>query len=614
MIIIPNFLKKRKVYLNIIWFRRFLHSLDMKLRYMFFPGFLAFCAAFLEGLSIGLLIPTIRGLLEGSYEFVKGIPVLNIIMNTVFSLFGESRAVAFATLTIFIFSAVIFKNLFYYSSSVSVLFLVRRFAHNLRKSMYKRYLSFGKLFFDQMSTGYLYQVLIGFTERIALELRVLQVIMYRLFSLIVCSMLMVVISWRLTLSMIIIFPICYIVLNWIVKKIKISSKHFAEASSDLGKKIVSSLSCMPLIKAYKEEVEESGRFAYASERVRGFQFSIDKKNSLIEPLQEIILVCFILILVGFMALFFATGRESNIAGYMVFFLLLKRATVSVSVLGNAVGSFASIKGQISEVRKIFDDKDKYFIEDGTKEFKGLSRAIELRNLDFTYPKGVMVFSNLNASFDKRKTTAIVGASGAGKTTLINLLMRFYDTEPGSILMDGQDIRDFTLRSLRSKMALVSQESFLFNASLRFNLTYGFANKISDDNLIKIADKARLYDFIKKLPAGLDTEVGDRGVKLSGGEKQRVSIVRAMLKNAEIIILDEATSSLDSITEKLIQEALNDLIKDKTTIVIAHRLSTIEYADKIIILEKGMIIEQGGLRELLDQKGRFYEYWKAQKFY
>ena len=193
-------------------------------------------------------------------------------------------------------------------------------------------------------------------------------------------------------------------------------------------------------------------------------------------------------------------------------------------------------------------------------------------------------------------------------------MRFYDTGSGSIFIDGQDIRDFTLKSLRSKMALVSQESFLFNAPLRFNIAYGFTDDLRDDEILKAAEKARLLDFINKLPEGLDTEVGDRGVKLSGGEKQRVSIARAILKGAQIIMLDEATSSLDSITEKLIQDALDELIKDKTTIVVAHRLSTIQHADKVIVIEDGVIVEQGVLKELLAAKGRFYDYWQEQKFY
>jgi len=195
-----------------------------------------------------------------------------------------------------------------------------------------------------------------------------------------------------------------------------------------------------------------------------------------------------------------------------------------------------------------------------------------------------------------------------------MIVRFFDASSGCIMIDGIDLRDFTLSSLRSKIALVSQEVLLFNAPLRFNIGFGLKDWVSDAKILKAAEKARLYDFITNLPEGLDTEVGDRGVKLSGGEKQRVSIARAILKKSDIIILDEATSSLDSITERSIQKALEELIKGKTTIVITHRFSTIKNADKIIVIENGRVLEQGSLKQLLGQKGKFYQYWQEQMFY
>jgi ABC-type multidrug transport system fused ATPase/permease subunit len=210
-------------------------------------------------------------------------------------------------------------------------------------------------------------------------------------------------------------------------------------------------------------------------------------------------------------------------------------------------------------------------------------------------------------------TAIVGQTGSGKTTLINLLMRFYDIPKNSIKIDDDDIKDLTIKSLRRYIAIVSQETQLFNESLRTNLVYGLDNEISDEEAISALKKARLYDYVSKLPEGIDTFIGDKGVKLSGGEKQRLAIARALLKGSEILILDEATSSLDTKTERLIQEAINEAIKDKTSIVIAHRLSTIKHADKIVVLENGNVAEQGTLKELLKMKGLFYQYWEEQKF-
>jgi len=198
--------------------------------------------------------------------------------------------------------------------------------------------------------------------------------------------------------------------------------------------------------------------------------------------------------------------------------------------------------------------------------------------------------------------------------LINLILCFYECPPSSIFVDDCDIKEFTAKSLRKHTALVSQETLLFNDSLRANIVYGLHRDVSEEEFIEISKKARLYDFIMSLPDKLDTLIGDRGVMLSGGEKQRVSIARALLKKAEILILDEATSSLDTHTERLIQEAIDEAVKGRTTIVIAHRLSTIRNADKIIVIGNGRVAEEGSLNELLAKKGKFYEYWEEQKFF
>jgi ABC-type multidrug transport system fused ATPase/permease subunit len=259
-----------------------------------------------------------------------------------------------------------------------------------------------------------------------------------------------------------------------------------------------------------------------------------------------------------------------------------------------------------------DDKDKEIISEGKEEFKGLKKGIKFNNVNFSYTDDVHILKNVSFSIEKGKMIALVGPTGAGKTTIINLILRLYDCAPKSIKIDDKDIRDFTFKSLRSKMALVSQEPIIFNNSIKYNIAYGFDN-VPKEKVIEAAKKAQLYKFIMKLPDKFDTIVGDRGVKLSGGEKQRLSIARAMLKNAEILIFDEATSSLDTQTEISIQNAINEAVKERTAIVIAHRLSTIRNADKIIVIDKGRIVEQGALNELLEKKGRFYEMWEAQKF-
>jgi subfamily B ATP-binding cassette protein MsbA len=210
-------------------------------------------------------------------------------------------------------------------------------------------------------------------------------------------------------------------------------------------------------------------------------------------------------------------------------------------------------------------------------------------------------------------TALVGTTGSGKSTLMNILMRFYECPTGTIFVDGADIREYSLSSWRSRIALVSQDAQLFNGSLKDNLLYGITRDVSDEELEQVLQKASLKDFCDGLSAGLETVIGDRGVRLSGGEKQRVSIARAMLKDAEILFLDEATSALDSTTERSIQKALVELLVDKTALVIAHRLSTVQDANRVLVLEKGEIIEQGSVQELIAKEGVFARYWKEQKF-
>ncbi len=209
-----------------------------------------------------------------------------------------------------------------------------------------------------------------------------------------------------------------------------------------------------------------------------------------------------------------------------------------------------------------------------------------------------------------RTVALVGASGAGKTTFADLIPRFYEPSRGSIYIDGIDLREFDVDSLRRQLSIVSQDTFIFNNSIRYNIAYGLEN-VEEESIVKAAKLANAWKFIQELPEGLDTILGDRGVRLSGGQRQRIAIARALLRQPEILILDEATSALDSVTEQLIQESLENLSQDKTVIVIAHRLSTITNADKVVVLEQGRIVEQGRYQELLVKRGKLWQYHQLQ---
>jgi subfamily B ATP-binding cassette protein MsbA len=255
-----------------------------------------------------------------------------------------------------------------------------------------------------------------------------------------------------------------------------------------------------------------------------------------------------------------------------------------------------------------DNKD--YFPNGHLEFSGLKRAINLVSVDFGYEPQNLVLHDISLTIERGKMTALVGGSGAGKSTLADLIPRFYDPTRGTILIDGVDLKTYEIKSLRQKLAVVSQDTFIFNANVRDNIAYALEG-VEEADIVEAARQAYALEFIQQLPEGFNTQLGDRGVRLSGGQRQRLAIARALLRDPEILILDEATSALDSVSERLIQESLEKLSMGRTVIAIAHRLSTITRADQVVVLEQGRIVEQGKYQELLEQRGRLWKYHQMQ---
>lgn len=586
-------------------------KLDIKLRWLVAPCFAAFLASIFDGVSFALLIPAIRGILSRDFGFIKDEPALRPLLDPALSAFGYGNTAALAIIIGLIFVFALLKHIFLYGASLGFFYTLRRFSDNLRRRIYERYLSFGKLFFDKNNSGVLYQVIVDFVGQISHELEVMETSLFSLFTISVYYVIMLFISWKLTLFVSVVLPVLYFSLRWLIKMIERSSDSLVGRYATLTKSILNALSSIPLVKAYRNEEKELSRFYEASNNVRRIQFSIDKKRALISPFQEIILLCMILLTVAAAAALMIREESGDVAGYLVFFLLLRRSTLGFGFVNRMQGAAAALKGPVGRIREVFADEDKYFIADGRKEFAGLESSVEFDGLSFSYPGRECALKDVSFRVNKGQAAAIVGATGGGKTTIINLLMRFYDPSSGSVRIDGVDIREYTLKSLRSKMAMVSQEAFIFDASVRFNIVYGMEGRISGRDIEEAIKKAELGEMLDKLPEGLDTKVGEKGVKLSGGEKQRIAIARAFLKKADILLLDEATSSLDSVTESLIQKALGDLMRGRTAVVVAHRLSTIRNADLIVVVEEGRVVETGTPEELAAGKGRFSAYMEKQ---
>ncbi len=591
---------------------RSLRFFGFKIRHFAVPMLFTVLSAGFDGVGMALLIPLGQGVINRDFTFVKDVIGFREIFELLPQLM-ENQKILFAFILFTIVVSIVLKVSFAYVGSLMISFHTERFINVLRKSLFARYLDYGKLFFDQQNFGKLNNVLFGYIGMIGEQLRSLYTVLGSLVTMVIYIVVMIWISWRLTLISFLIFPFLYFILRWLVAKIKKTSKEFARAQERLTGTAFNVLTNIPLVKLYSAETAEKRAFRTNSDAVANFRFSMNKKQLLIPGVQELFTVFSMLILISFVAFMVMNDPKTSVPKFAVFFILLRRTGISVQTYNAFLGRLAALKSPIEELRRVMGGAGKPKVYGGETTFSGLKHCIECRDLSFSYIKGLPVLKDLSFTIEKEQMTAFVGPSGSGKTTLISLLLRFYDVERGRLFVDGEDIKEFAIPSLRKEMALVSQETLLFNDTVANNITYGL--KDADPEEIRDAcSKARLDAFLDRLPDGLNTMIGDRGVKLSGGEKQRVSIARALLKNAPILILDEATSSLDTTTEKLIQEAIDAAVVGRTSIVIAHRLSTIQHADKIVVIDKGRKVEEGDLAALLENQGLFYRFWRQQKFH
>ncbi|KKS04482.1 MAG: ABC transporter-related protein [Candidatus Nomurabacteria bacterium GW2011_GWC2_41_8] len=383
----------------------------------------------------------------------------------------------------------------------------------------------------------------------------------------------------------------------------------ADADSRITGYLADALTNILSTKSSSASMREIDRFGEATEevhflRLRAWNFSN----------RQLIVQSVLTVSVQIICLFLAV--ELWISGKITagMFVLIQSYSITIGNyfwdLGRALVKFTEASSDMKEMVDIFKRTPDVLDLPRPEKCRIKDGNIEINNIDFQYEGNVEVFHNFSLSIKKGEKVGLVGHSGGGKSTITKLLMRFVDITSGEILIDGQDIRKITQDNLRKHISYISQEPILFHRSIRDNIAYSKPNA-SEGEIIDVAKKAHAHEFISKLPHGYDTLVGERGIKLSGGERQRVAIARAMLKDSPILMLDEATSSLDSVSEHYIQDAFNELMKGKTTIVIAHRLSTIQKMDRIIVLDKGQIVEEGTHKELLEKNGMYANLWNHQ---
>ena len=421
---------------------------------------------------------------------------------------------------------------------------------------------------------------------------------------------MFVISWKLSLITIALFALLYVGLSTIIGKVREASFAVPKASGKLSSISLESINGVRTIKGTGSQEFELARFERASEESIEAKSKLAYVSSFVKPITDgfaaTILIGMVIIAYS---LLIATG-ELKAASLLTFMFVLFRLLPLISIVNQSREKLSSFEGSLSNIKELLRKDNKPYMADGNLEFSGLRQGIVFHNVDFGYLSKQSILKGIDITIEKGKTTALVGSSGAGKTTLADLIPRFYDPTRGSVAIDGTDLTKFAINSIRHRMSIVSQDTFVFNNTVRYNVAYGL-DGISDRQIWEAIELANAKDFILDMSEQLDTVLGDRGVRLSGGQKQRLAIARALLRNPDILILDEATSALDSVTEKQIQKSLQTLCKGRTVITIAHRLSTIAKADKVVVLEQGRIVEQGNYQELLAREGKLWKYHQMQ---
>ena len=410
---------------------------------------------------------------------------------------------------------------------------------------------------------------------------------------------------------IVFLPIVGLIIGRIVKKLRHPAKRSQERMADMVSMLDESLSGMKIVKGYNATKFIINKFKSINKHFSELVISMAKRQQLASPMSEFLGITAVAIIL----VFGGTLVEKDLitgAGFIAFIAAFSQIT---RPLRSFIDQFANINQGVAAGERIFtiiDAESEVKDKEDAEEFEGLKESIELRNVHFSYDGEREVINDATITIKKGQTIALVGPSGGGKSTLSELIPRFYDVTSGEILFDGKSIKDYTQESLRSNMSIVSQETVLFNDSIEGNILMGRPTATHDE-VVEACKVANAHGFITEAPEGYDTNIGDRGTKLSGGQRQRLSIARAVLKNPEILILDEATSALDTESEKLVQDALTNLLKGRTSIVIAHRLSTIYNADRIYVIDQGRVAEQGTHSELLEKGGIYAHLIEMQSF-
>ena len=506
----------------------------------------------------------------------------------------------------------LFSNLFRYASAMTVETLRVSTLRRMRDDMFSKVINMNVGYFSDQRKGDIMSKITGDVMVVQYCItNTLQVAFRDPLLIIGYLVLMIGISWQLSLFAVVFLPFVGVLIGSIVKRLRHPAKRSQERMGEMVSVLDESLSGIKTIKGYNATGVVFGKFKYINDQFSKLCLSMARRQMLASPMSEFLGITAVAIILVFGGTLVNEGVVTG-AGFIAFVAAFSQIT---RPLRSFIDQFSTINQGVAAGERIFsviDTQNEVVDAPDAQDFEGLKDSIEIKNIHFSYDGSREVINDISIKVRKGETIALVGPSGGGKSTLSELVPRFYDVSAGEILFDGVNVKQLKQESLRSRMSIVSQDTVLFNDTIEGNILLGKLTA-SREEVIEAANIANAHSFIMEAPEGYDTNIGDRGNKLSGGQRQRISIARAVLKNPEILILDEATSALDTESEKLVQEALTKLLEGRTSIVIAHRLSTIYNADRIYVIDQGRVAEEGTHKELVEKGGIYAHLIEMQSF-
>ncbi|BDA67002.1 ABC transporter related [Rivularia sp. IAM M-261] len=569
--------------------------------WMLLTFLLGFSGALFNGVGTTLIVPVVLKIIGLDIELDNAPDILKIVMRPFDRVPEDYRTLVMA---IAIILTIILKNLASYASTLTSSSLARTLTTDMREAGLKNLLEVDLDYFVKTKVGDAINSLSAELGKAASSVNTVIRVLILVITIFVFIGVLLSISWQLTIAATFLLSLLTLVNQYAIARSKDYGKLLSDMSRAYSITVLEVMNGMRLVRATANEDREYTKIVKLIRNREQADFKSQANSEAITPVSEVMGITALVMIILLSKYLFASQISSLSTVIFTYLLVLLRVLPFISQLNAIRSSFANASTSVSIANDFLRRDNKPFMSRGAKIYKALEKGIHFNNISFAYPGSEkLVLKEVDLFLPKGTTLALVGSSGAGKSTMADLLPRFYDVISGSILLDGVNLKEFDIQSLRRAMGIVSQDTFLFNDTVRYNIAYGKPDA-TEEEIIAATQRANAYEFVTKLSQGFDTLIGDRGVMLSGGQRQRLAIARALLQNPEILILDEATSALDTVSERVVQAAIDDLSKDRTTLVIAHRLSTVQAADQIAVLDQGKVVEVGTHNSLL-QKGGYY---------